>query len=206
MGDTVTITVTEEWQEFFSDLGESFSFSNQGPNVVFVRESATKPDSEIRGYPFIPHDSHGPGNSGGAGTVETSPFWVRTIETSASKTSIFHFGTVVAGGGSGGGSGAFPISTITASRGLIVADNLQFFVVDSGSPITISIPDNSAEAFPIGAEMEFIREGVGTVTFDAPGVAVLESRAGLVTINAQYSAVTLKKIATDEWRLIGDLA
>jgi len=35
---------------------------------------------------------------------------------------------------------------------------------------------------------------------------VIQSRAGLLTINAQYSAATLKKIdINDEWRLIGDL-
>jgi hypothetical protein len=205
MGDTVTITVTEEWQEFFSNIGESFTFSNQGPSIVFVRESATKPDKEERGYTFVPHDSVGPGVSGGAGTVESSPFWVRAVESAGSKKSFFHFGTVVAG--AGGGAGAFPIGSITSDpKNLVITDDLTFFVVNSPGAITINIPDNVDEAFPIGAEMEFIREGVGTVTFAAPGVANLESRAGLVTINAQYSAVTLKKIGLDEWRLIGDLA
>ncbi len=88
----------------------------------------------------------------------------------------------------------------------LVDDNLKFFVMDNAATQTVTIPANSVEAFRIGAEMEFIREGAGAVTFAVSGLAVLESRDDLVDINAQYSAASLKKIATDEWRLIGDLA
>lgn len=104
--------------------------------------------------------------------------------------------------------GSFSVVTITAtSLNLVVSDNLKFFVMDNVAAQTIDIPDNSAEAFPIGAEMEFLRENAtGTVTFDAPGAATLQSRDGLLSVNAQYSAVTLKKVGIDDWRLIGDLA
>jgi len=79
--------------------------------------------------------------------------------------------------------------------------------MDNVAAQTITIPGNAAEAFPIGAEMEFLRENAtGTVTFVISGAAVLQSRDALVSINAQYSTATLKKIDTDEWRLIGDLA
>jgi len=53
----------------------------------------------------------------------------------------------------------------------------------------------------------FLRENTtGSVTFAVSGAAMLESRANLLSINAQYSAATIKKIDTDEWKLIGDLA
>lgn len=111
------------------------------------------------------------------------------------------------GGEGGGGTGAFPVETFTGTaKNLVVADNLTFFVMDNVATQTITIPGNAAEAFPISAEMVFIREDTGIVTFAVTGAAVLESRDALVTINAQYSAATLKKIDTDEWRLFGDLA
>lgn len=84
MGDTVTITVTEDWQEFFSTVDASFTFSNEGPNEVYVRESATEPAAGDRGYVF-------PSKKGGAGKVEASPFWVRARFNS----SFFHHGVVV---------------------------------------------------------------------------------------------------------------
>jgi len=110
--------------------------------------------------------------------------------------------------GGGGGTGAFPVEEFTGTaKNLVVADDLKFFAMDNAAAQTVTIPDNAAESFPIGAEMEFIRENAtGTVTFAVSGAAVLQSRDALVTINAQYSAATLKKIDTDEWRLIGDLA
>jgi len=107
----------------------------------------------------------------------------------------------------GGGTGSFPVEIFTGfDKVLDVADNLKFHVMDNTGAMCVIIQENAVEAFPIGAEMEFLRESTGTVTFVTTGVAVLDSRDGLVTLNAQYSAGTLKKTGTDEWGLIGDLA
>lgn len=110
-------------------------------------------------------------------------------------------------GSGGGGSGSFPVEIFTGTaKNLVVADNLKFHVMNNTLSMTVTIPENASEAFPIGAEMEFLRENTGIVTFVVAGAAVLQSRDALVTLNAQYSAGSLKKIDTDEWRLIGDLA
>ncbi len=103
---------------------------------------------------------------------------------------------------------AKPVEFFTGTaKNLVVADDLKFFVMDNVAAQTVTIPEEASEAFPVGAEMEFLRENAtGTVTFVVSGAAVLQSRDALVMINAQYSAATLKKIDTDEWRLIGDLA
>jgi len=109
-------------------------------------------------------------------------------------------------GAASGGAGAFPVveNTLDTTE-LVVADNLTFFVMNRGTQQDVEIQQNSVEPFPIGAEMHFLREGAGEVMFIAVGVTVLQSEGGLVKVNAQYSAVALKKIDTDEWRLIGDL-
>jgi len=112
------------------------------------------------------------------------------------------------GGGGGGGSGAFPVEIFTGTaKNLEGGDNLTFFVMDNAAAQTITIPENAAQAFSIGSEMAFLRENAtGTVTFTTSGAAVVQSRGSLLSINAQFSAATLKKIDTDEWRLFGDLA
>lgn len=84
MADTLTIEVNKNWQEFFTAVDASFTFSNQGPVEVYVRESAAEPAAEDTGYVFMP-------GKGGAGKVESSPFWVRT----KSGSSVFHHGVVV---------------------------------------------------------------------------------------------------------------
>jgi len=93
-----------------------------------------------------------------------------------------------------------------AVKNLVLAENLKFIVMDNAAGQLVVIPENSSVAFPIGAEIEFLREGVGTVTFAITGIVILHSRSDLVDINARYSAAALKKIDTDEWRLFGDLA
>jgi len=82
MGDTVTIEVSETWQEFFSTIDASFTFNNQGPSEVYVRESATEPGPQERGYVFMP-------SKGGWGKVESGSMWVR----SRFGGSRFHYGT-----------------------------------------------------------------------------------------------------------------
>lgn len=93
-----------------------------------------------------------------------------------------------------------------AALNLVVADNLKFFVMGGGQTQTVTIPENASQPFPIGAEIEFMREDPENVSFATSGAANLQSRAGLVSIGSQLSAVALKKIGTDEWRLFGDLA
>jgi len=112
------------------------------------------------------------------------------------------------GGGGNGGTGSFPVEIFTGTaKNLVVADNEKFHVMDNTLPMTVTIPENASEPFPIGAEMEFLREGTGTLTFlTASGAVELDSRDALVTLNAHYSAGTLKKTGTDEWGLLGDLA
>jgi len=109
--------------------------------------------------------------------------------------------------GGGSGSGSFAVELFTGTdKTLVLADNLKFHVMDNVMPMTVTIPENASEPFPIGAEMEFLREGTGTLTFLTAGAVELDSRDALVTLNAHYSAGTLKKTGTDEWGLIGDLA
>jgi hypothetical protein len=84
MSDTETINVDDNWQQLNLNVGESFTFSNQGPAEVYVRESILEPTTEERGYTFM-------SGSGGWGVIELSPMWVRT----KFGKSVFHFGVFI---------------------------------------------------------------------------------------------------------------
>lgn len=94
----------------------------------------------------------------------------------------------------------------TTPKNLITTDGEKFLVMDVPAAASVVIPDNATQAFPVGSEIKFLREATGTVTFSITGAGILQSKDGLVTIAAQYSVAVLKKIALDEWRLIGDIA
>jgi len=73
--------------------------------------------------------------------------------------------------------------------------------------MTIKVPSNASVAFPIGAEITFVRSGGNNhmaFTNAVSGVTLL-SDAGKKRVSGQYQAATLKKVAVNTWHLIGNL-
>jgi hypothetical protein len=70
----------------------------------------------------------------------------------------------------------------------------------SGSAITVTVPD----VLGIGDRVDFLQDGAGQITFAASGITLL-GKGGKSKTAAQYSAVTLLKVAASSYRLIGDL-
>jgi hypothetical protein len=93
---------------------------------------------------------------------------------------------------------------VTASKTLALTDLATLQKCTSASLITITISLNSAVVFPINTEIALVKYGVGAVTIGGSGVTI-NSVDSLKSVKGQFGAVTLKKIATDEWLLIGSL-
>jgi len=112
-----------------------------------------------------------------------------------------------ADGKDGVGWRSFPKREFTGgTKNLVVSDNEKFWVMDNGLPQTINIPSNASQPFPIGAEIDFLRKGRGTVTFSSSSTVKIISREDFKKISAKNSGATLKKIDTNEWSLLGALA
>ena len=72
--------------------------------------------------------------------------------------------------------------------------------------ITLTVQPNATIAFDVGTEITLFQYGTGKIII-AKGTAVeIRSVDDALALDAQYSAMTLKKIATDEWVLVGALA
>lgn len=78
--------------------------------------------------------------------------------------------------------------------------------INSGSNRTVTVPAEATVNFPVGTIIEVDRIGTGTVTLAAAGGVTIRSAGSLLSLRAQYSGVTLRKRATDDWLLTGDLA
>ena len=87
----------------------------------------------------------------------------------------------------------------------VVGDENLMVTLSNAAAITVTLPQNSAAAFPVGAEVDFLWLGVGQPTFAAGTGATIAGTPG-VKLRAQYSAATAKKISTNGWVVIGDLA
>lgn len=87
----------------------------------------------------------------------------------------------------------------------VLTDQGKLVTLTNASAITLTLPQNSAVAFPVGTQIDCVGLGAGLVTFAAGTGATVNGTPTLVT-RAQYSAATLIKISTNGWLVVGDLA
>lgn len=92
----------------------------------------------------------------------------------------------------------------TANYTAVLADSGQVVEMNAASAVNFTVPPNSSVAFPVGTVMEVCQLGAGQVTIVAGAGVTLRTPSSLTT-RAQYSSVGLRKRATDEWVVSGDL-
>lgn len=87
---------------------------------------------------------------------------------------------------------------------LVLTDDGKLVTCTNAGAITLTVPPNSSVAFPVGAQVDVAVMGAGMVTV-TPGSGVTVNGTPSLVTRAQYSAVTLIKLATDTWLAVGDL-
>ena len=100
------------------------------------------------------------------------------------------------------------ITDATTARTLTATDAGNTILFTSGSATTVTV--NASTDFPVGQRVDIIADGAGALTVTASGATVAAAEtsttSGSFTIGAQYSAATLLCVATDSYRLIGNVA
>lgn len=96
-------------------------------------------------------------------------------------------------------------NTQTANYTLAATDVGKTVEMNAAGATTVTVPTNATVPIGINSVIEVSRYGAGTVTIAGAGVT-LRSRGGLLSIANQYSSLSLRKRATDEWVIVGDLA
>ena len=76
--------------------------------------------------------------------------------------------------------------------------------VDSTSPVTITIPTNSAVAYPIGTTLDILGTNTGLITIAGDTGVTVNATPGL-KLRTQWSSATLFKRAENSWVVYGDL-
>lgn len=93
----------------------------------------------------------------------------------------------------------------TASYTLAIDDSTKIVEMNVASSNNLTVPPNSTVAFPIGTQVMVSWYGVGQPTIVAGSGVTLRSTGGALKIAERYSVVTLIKIATNEWYVVGNL-
>ena len=100
-------------------------------------------------------------------------------------------------------------SNQTSDYTLVLADYLpivKIVVIDSAIPCSVNVPLNSAVAFPIGAEIPVLRQGIGEVVFVPQAGVSVNAADNRMRLRSRFSVATLIKTATDTWLLVGDVS
>lgn len=86
-----------------------------------------------------------------------------------------------------------------------LTDENALVTLSNAAAITVTLPQNTDLAFPLGGRIDFVQLGAGQVTFAAGTGATVNSTATLKS-RAQYSAMTAIKVSTNGWLVVGDMA
>lgn len=107
-----------------------------------------------------------------------------------------------------------PVKTTTSNAYSLLAADAGFYhrlnyanTTSSGSTtVGVTIPANSTESIPVGSEYLFVRTGSNSAFqfANAAGV-VVNSDGGKLRVQYQWQSAVCKKVATDEWDIIGNL-
>ena len=131
-------------------------------------------------------------------------------------------GTALTGGGTTGdvtlnvdlaattaaaGIASFVTDATTARTLTTAADEGKTLQFTSASATVLTV--NASSDFTVGARVDIVADGAGALTVTADGATIkaaeVSTTTGSFTIGAQYSAATLLCVATDEYRLIGNI-
>jgi hypothetical protein len=93
----------------------------------------------------------------------------------------------------------------TTTHAPAVGDENKYILTTHGTGITVTLPQNSAQAFAIGTTIYYERNGAGTLTFAAGTGATVTSKDSTLTCGDRYTAVCALKIGTNAWSLIGNI-
>jgi len=99
------------------------------------------------------------------------------------------------------------LNTITTNYTLALSDRAKAVLADSTSgAITVTIPANSAVAFPVGTVLNVISVAANTVSVTGDtGVTVNGVSAGSGDLSGAYVGVALLKTASDTWLVTGSI-
>jgi hypothetical protein len=94
----------------------------------------------------------------------------------------------------------------TASYTLVDADRSKMVEMNVATANNLTIPLDATVPFAIGTQIEVTQYGAGQTTIVGVSGVTVRSASGNLKIAAQYVAVSLIKIATNEWYCFGNLS
>lgn len=99
------------------------------------------------------------------------------------------------------------VQTFTGNKTLALTDINTYNVSQDATAQTVTLPAQATVVWTADAEIHIEQGGAGTVTVTgATGVTINGVSAGSFALAGQFSVVTLKRVASNTWTLLGGIA
>lgn len=104
--------------------------------------------------------------------------------------------------------GAAPVQNLTVTTHTpALSDERNYIRVAHASGCAVTVPNDATVNFDVNSEIHYVQSGTGQLTFTATLPAVINPVAGYQHKTAgQGSVIMLKKVAANQWDIIGALA
>jgi hypothetical protein len=135
-----------------------------------------------------------------------------TVVAAAKALNFAGAGVTVTDAGSGEATVTIPSDALAledvyaANRVLDLTNANRAVTMNVASANTVTVPPNSTAAFPIGTVIEVFQLGAGATSIVAGSGVTIRSNGNRLNLSARYAVAGLRKRATDEWVLSGDLS
>jgi len=95
--------------------------------------------------------------------------------------------------------------TVTSAYTLVLDDDGKAIEMNVSSAANLTVPASGSVGFPVGTVIEVVQTGTAQIILVPAGGVTLRTPTTLTT-RKQWSTIGLRKRATDEWIVTGDLA
>lgn len=95
------------------------------------------------------------------------------------------------------------VNSTATSYTVSSTDENKIVLITNASAIAVTIPLNATDPLPIGFITHLHQGGAGQITLAGEGATVVNAASSLST-RAQYSALSVFKVAEDAWVVVGD--
>ena len=139
--------------------------------------------------------------------IASAPAALNTLdELAAALGDDANYATTITTALAGKVPSATSISQKTASYTLTSINEKDSMIeMNAAGATTVTVPTDSAVAFPVGTSLDILRVGAGAVDVAGAGGVTVNATPGL-KLRSQWSSATLIKRAANTWVLVGDLS
>jgi hypothetical protein len=96
------------------------------------------------------------------------------------------------------------VTDATTARTIGLTDAGSYIRFTNASSVTVTVPLQSSVAWAANTEIILFQSGTGAITVAAAGGVTINTPETLIA-GKRYATMTLKRVASDEWDLSGNL-